>query len=354
MADDTPHISQTDTVTSVGREIAGLLDGDGREDEREEKEQSQESTETQQEQTQEGQDTTDLDTKDEETTDETKAEAEQEQEAEELRTLEDVAKRLGLESSEGLNNLKLSFKAAGQDTEATLHDLVSSYQQQSHLTSRLAEVSNERKQVETARVEYQEKVGAKIQSLDDTILALNSVIDSSVPDLAALKESDPTEYLLKQEEVRGLTTKINQAFAKRQAWIEEQEQHQQLQAQGYLQAQFQKLPELIPEWKDEGKAKAEKGEIKSYLGTAGFADQEIGQLHDARHVALVRKAMLYDKLQQSKPVVINRVSKALKPGAAQPSHDANSGLKQRALKSGSVNDMGKYFAARINEANREK
>lgn len=81
------------------------------------------------------------------------------------------------------------------------------------------------------------------------------------------------------------------------------------------------LLHAIPEWNESGKWEAEAQALGRFLAKAGFADDELGDVHDHRLIVLARKAMLYDQLMRSKPLAEKKLAAAptmLSPGAAQP------------------------------------
>ena len=71
----------------------------------------------------------------------------------------------------------------------------------------------------------------------------------------------------------------------------------------------------------------------------GFTDQELSQVYDSRHVLVLHKAAMYDKLQKSKPGVQKKVANApkmIKSGTKQTKAttmykgDKNNNLKAQA------------------------
>lgn len=344
--ENTPHDG---TVEDAGRYISGLLEqADNKTDAPKETQEA-----TQEDTSQERDEGTD----NPETEDTSADTSDAEQEAEELRSLTDIAKRLGV-NQEQLNQIRVQAKVNGQDTEATLHDLVTSYQLQGHLNRKSMELSEAQKQAEIARNHYQQQINERVQQLDNAILALHATYSGmSDEQLQKLKEEDPDQYLLERDKQRDLEAKIGEAFRQRQAWIQEQEHQQQEQMQEYLRRQQIDLLERIPDWKDATKKSTEQAQIRSYLASKGFDNQEIAAVNDARYVDIVRDAMLYRQLKDSKPQIQKRVAevhKVQKPGTAQTKAEREqnhiNAVKQRAFKSGSIKDMGNYFGELLKEA----
>lgn len=100
-------------------------------------------------------------------------------------------------------------------------------------------------------------------------------------------------------------------------------QEQTEQMRGLITQEAARLPDVIPEWKDEKVASREREELKSYLLDSGVAEEELGALVRASHIAVLRKAMLFDKGQ-------SRVRKARKAG--QSGKTVRSGSRQQQVK----------------------
>lgn len=128
-----------------------------------------------------------------------------------------------------------------------------------------------------------------------------------------LIDSDPVEAMKLDRQYRELQNYYGQAQQQVQASYQNLTQAQAQQQQAMLQREYQAMMTAIPEWRDEGKATAEKSELKSYLAKSGYSEGEIDQAYDHRAISIARKAMLYDKLMSQKPEVNKRVAEAPKP-----------------------------------------
>jgi len=87
------------------------------------------------------------------------------------------------------------------------------------------------------------------------------------------------------------------------AQMQQSEYQQQLQQR--TQEEAQKLSQVLPEFSDPTKGEQIRNEIRNYGKSIGFTDQELSQVYDSRHVLTLHKAMMYDKLQKSKPAAKN-------------------------------------------------
>lgn len=353
-----PEQTQDTSVEGTGKLIAGLLEtAEGGKDVPAPKPETPEPPETTKEEPQQGKtdDVSEPEEKEPEgkeatTQDESADKAEEEQEAEELRTWNDVAKRLGVEP-EALNQIRIQAKVDGQDTEATLHDLVSSYQQQGYLSRKSQELSEAQRQAEAARAQYQQQVDERIQQLDDVMLGLNASLQmKSEQELAQLQQEDETAFLLEVTRQNQIKEKIQRAFNERDAWIQSKQAEAQQQREEFIAQQKELVTQIVPQWKDPVKATTERAQIRQYLQNHGFNDSEIAQVADARQIAVLRDALMYRQLLASKPEVTKRVTPkqvVQKAGTNVSRADATTqrinALKERANKTGSVDDFGEYF-----------
>jgi hypothetical protein len=112
----------------------------------------------------------------------------------------------------------------------------------------------------------------------------------------------------------------------------QQEQMQLIQQR--VSEEKSKLVERIPEWRDEEVATREKAGLINFAQRVGFTSDELSQVVDSRLVDVLRRAYLYDQLQQEKPVARKKVAKApkmVKGGKPKTSQDVASEKKRKAF-----------------------
>jgi hypothetical protein len=164
-------------------------------------------------------------------------------------------------------------------------------------TQELAEARREMaaqyEEIERERAQYAQMLPALQERLQQPV--------EQEPDWDTLYDTDPTmaakaeRQWRKQQEERAAQLDAVQAERQRMAQLEHQ-RVEQMQAQ-YFEQQRQILPEIIPEWRDTSVASKEAKDIRSFLLTEGFTEQDVNGLTNATLVKLARKAMLYDKGQ---------------------------------------------------------
>ena len=181
--------------------------------------------------------------------------------------------------------------------------------------------------------------------------AIEQFIVSQAPqeDLNLLKENDPIGYAVKVAELSEKKDQLN-AIRAEQYRIGQIQQSEQAQAMQQRVAQeAQKLTAILPEFSDPTKGETVRKEIRNYGKTLGFTDEELSNVYDSRHVVTLHKAMMYDKLQKSKPAITKKLSEApkmLKAGSGNTKPNNSETIKkqtQQLRESGKVRDAAALF-----------
>ena len=245
---------------------------------------------------------------------------------------------------------KYRVKAAGEDKEVTLDELIKSYQLGTDYTKKSQAVAEERKAVEAERHAVQEAKALRdqyAQQLGIIEQMLNQ--PQQTEDLDYLKETDPIGYAVKVAELSQKEKQLAQVRAQREMISQQQEYDRQQQMKQMIAAESEKLVAVLPEFADPSKGEVIRKDIRTYGKQMGFSDDELANVFDSRAVLTLYKAMQYDKLQSAKPGITKKVAeapKAIKPGVSKPK-DSNSEeirkLKSRAKSTGSVRDAANVF-----------
>jgi hypothetical protein len=240
-------------------------------------------------------------------------------------------------------------KAAGEEREVTLDELIKSYQLGTDYTKKSQAVAEERKVVESERQAVQEA-----KQLRDTYAQRLEMIEQMLQpqqeeNLEYLKETDPIGYSVKVAEMVQKEKQLAAVQAERSRIQQQQEQDRQAQMQHVVAEEMQKLSAAIPEFTDPAKGEAIRNDIRAFGKQLGFSDNELAAVYDSRAVLTLYKAMQYDKLVASKPAItkkVNEAPKAIKSGVSKP-RDSNAEetrkLKARARASGSIRDAASVF-----------
>jgi len=208
-------------------------------------------------------------------------------------------------------------KAAGEEKDVTLDELMQGYQLGADYTKKTQELAELRKANEAEARAIQESKQVR-DTYAQRLKAIEEFLTQgdSQEDLAALKENDPIGYAVKVAEQTEKKQQLD-AIKLEQDRIAREQQADYAQAmQRYVADEAQKLNKVLPEFSDKVKGEQLRNEIRNYGKTIGFTDQELAQVYDSRYVLTLHKAMQYDKLQKSKPSVKKKVAEAPKMAKA--------------------------------------
>ena len=244
---------------------------------------------------------------------------------------------------------KFRVKAAGEEREVTLDELIKSYQLGTDYTKKSQAVAEERKAVEAERQRIEEAKYLRDQYAE-RLQVIEQMLNQQpeAENLDYLKENDPIGYAVKVAELSQREKQLAQVQAERQRIAEQQERERQEELGKVIQAEARKLAEAIPDYADPKKGEAMRRELREFGLKVGFSDQELAGVYDSRAVVTLWKAMQYDKLQSSKPAItkkVNEAPKVMKSGVSQPrdSNDELRKLKARAKQTGRVADAARAF-----------
>jgi hypothetical protein len=125
----------------------------------------------------------------------------------------------------------------------------------------------------------------------------------------------------------------------------QEDSEQRANLEKYVDSQKGVLKELIPEWKDQKLADAEKKLILEYGLGVGFDQKELDQAFDARAVATMRKAALYDQLTAKRKGLkpVQRTSMKAGSQAGDPKEVRSGKASARLKKSGNIDDAAAVF-----------
>jgi hypothetical protein len=241
-------------------------------------------------------------------------------------------------------------KAAGEEREVTLDELIKSYQLGTDYTQKTQSLAEQRKALEAER-QAVEQAKALRDQYAERLQAIQQVLaeQSKGENLEALKESDPIGYAVKVAELQQRREQLAAVQAEQQRIAYQQQSEHQQRLASIVAEEQQKLAQAIPEFADPQKGETVRGEIRTYAKQLGFTDQELAQVYDSRAVLTLWKAAQYDKLLSQKPGVQKKVAEApkvLKPGTSRPVNTEEMAIRdQRKVlkKTGKARDAAAIF-----------
>jgi hypothetical protein len=241
-------------------------------------------------------------------------------------------------------------KAAGEERDVTLDDLIKSYQLGTDYTQKTQALAEQRKAIEAEKAAVEQAKQLRDQyaqrlELIEKVLAEQNKSE----DLEYLKESDPFGYAIKGMEQIQRDKQLAAIQAERRSIAEKQNAERQSQLQQYIAEQQAKLQQAIPEYSDPQKGEEVRRDIRAYAQNVGFTESELNQVYDSRAVQVLWEAAQYRKLMSNKPEVAKRVAEAprtLKPGTGavkNPESDAIKADRSRLRKTGKARDAAALF-----------
>lgn len=220
---------------------------------------------------------------------------------------------------------------------------------QADYTRKTQELAEQRRKVE-AEWQRATEVNQQAQAVLRNFLSQ----DEPEPDWDTLKREDPYEFSQKVAEWQVSQHRKAQAYQQLQGLQAEQSQRQQQMEQAYIAEQEAKLLDLMPSWRKPETRQKATAQLVDYLKNDwGANDAEITALSkgDARVLAAVEKARLWDQLQANKGKVQKKVENKppVKPGSSRTKADRRTEKVQtaqnRLKRTGRLNDAASAIDA---------
>ena len=242
------------------------------------------------------------------------------------------------------------IKAAGEEKDVTLDDLVKSYQLGADYTKKTQEIAEQRRAIEAERAAIEESrqlrdaYAQRLQAIEQFLAQ-----QQSEDDLEMLKETDPIGHAVRVAELSQKEKQLTAVRTEQQRIAQQQQAEYRQNLQKFVQNEMAKLSQALPDFADADKAQAIRSDLRKFANGIGYSDEELSQVYDSRHVQVLYKAMQYDKLMQSKPQItkkVNEAPKMLKPGVAKAKSSEADALKKdkaRLRQSGRVADAAAIF-----------
>lgn len=227
----------------------------------------------------------------------------------------------------------VTVKVDGKEQEVTLREALNGYSRTADYSRKTMELAEQRKAMQA---EFQ-AVQEERQQYAQLLTALSGQLQSlqpAEPDWETLYREDPLEYVRQKDLYRERQEKLVAAHSEMQRIQQLQAMEQQQALGGYVQEQFGKLVEALPQWKNPEVREAERAKIREYGTRLGFSDEELSQAYDHRAVLALYKAMKFDEMMSNKP----------KPAAAQP------GAPKAVPAGGQTNSVPKRAASEVTRA----
>lgn len=251
---------------------------------------------------------------------------------------------------DGEEEQRFVVKAAGEEREVTLQELIEGYQKGTDYHKKTNQLAEQRKTVEAERAAIEQAKQAR-DAYAQRLQVMDSFLSQQmqVEDIQGLKETDPIAYAVKVAERTEQEKQLAQLRAEQLRIAREQQSEHEAVMERRLVDEAKKVAEAIPDYAHPEKGEKVRSELRVFAKSIGYSDAELANATDSRAVLTLYMASQYQKLQKAKPGVTKRVTEApkmLRSGNATSKTIATEAAKQdfaRLKKTGSRQDAAKVF-----------
>lgn len=246
---------------------------------------------------------------------------------------------------------KLKVKLDGVETELPEDEVVKGYQRNADYTRKTQAAAELRKSLEAEAAQVKAERSQYAAHLHDLKTALESM-QGKEPDWESLKQGDPATFAATYTSWKIGQDNIAKVAAEQAAVAQRAAADAHKERAAMLQRESEKLIEMIPSWKDEEVAKAEKTDLVAYARSKGFTDEELSQVTDHRTLGLLRDAWLGAKKVAAQPAIKAKIEavKVAAPGpVATVSRSKEQAVKdaaKRVAKTGKSDDFADWLEKR--------
>ena len=252
------------------------------------------------------------------------------------------------EFEESEEEQRFVVKAAGEEREVTLQELIEGYQKGTDYHKKTNQLAEQRKAVEAERSAIEQAKQAR-DAYSQRLQAMDNFLNQQMrgEDIESLKDVDPIAYAVKVAERTQQEKQIQQIRAEQQRIAREQHAEREAQMERHLVEEAKRVAEAIPDYGHPEKGEKVRSELRSFAKSIGYSENELANATDSRAVLTLWMASQYQKLQKSgvnKKVV--EAPKSLKSGNSTGKTIATEQAKAdfaRLKKTGSRQDAAKVF-----------
>lgn len=219
------------------------------------------------------------------------------------------------------DDLTVKVKVDGEELEVSLAELRNGYSRTADYTRKSTALAEQRKALEAEA----ESIRGERALYEQLLPKLREQIEqqaSQEPDWDALYEDDPIEAARLERHWRKSrdeqARKLEAVKAEEKRLAEAKLAEQRAAMQKALEAERAKIPEVIPEWKDQEVMNREADEMRKWAISQGISQDELNAIQQANVLGILRKAMMYDKGRKNMEQAKNPVKKknvVVRPGS---------------------------------------
>ena len=209
-----------------------------------------------------------------------------------------------------------TVKVDGEQVEVSLSDLKQGYSGQKYVQKGMQEAAEQRK----AAAEAYDSLIAQRQQLAELVNMVQEGQVATPPQEPSreLFDSDPIGYMEAKMDYDEKLKHFEAQQSQLQAVMQQETQAEAQARAEYMKAEAKKLVEAVPELEDAANAASFRDTISKAAQAYGYSAEEISGISSHRDLLVLRDAMKYRELMESKTKATQKVKKArpvIKPGA---------------------------------------
>jgi hypothetical protein len=248
----------------------------------------------------------------------------------------------------------LTIEIDGKSVELSKSEIQSSYLRQADYTRKTQALAEERRQFSSELDQAKEDRQLYAQLLPAIVQQLQSSLPQ--PPDPSLIDIDQARFLKEQIIYERKVGDYKAALSEQERLKLEADEDKSREVQAYVQTNALKLPEFIPEWKDQKIKSRDAQKVREYLktrwGNDSYTDEQINQAYDAKMVTMAYEAMRWRELKNSKPRPDAPLEKSIRtsPPPSKPQTAKTKAFveaKKRLKQTGSLRDAASVFESLI-------
>ena len=237
-------------------------------------------------------------------------------------------------------------KVQGETLKVTLEEALAGYSRTEDYTrKRQADVEEHATEM-TGVWEVRSTYDAHLAQLQEVMKQLVP----AEPDWGKLREEDPGKYAAAKQDYNDQVVALEKVTEERGRVQAETDKETIAARSVYLQGEFDKMVEAIPEWKNEAVRATEIGELRDFAQkNYGFSDEDLNSVVDHRILLLLRDSKQTQEKTKKGKKEIRRKGKGarkMKPGSSRTlkrksktkDREANQRARETLAQSGNVQD----------------
>jgi len=248
------------------------------------------------------------------------------------------------DEDEELLNRKFTVMVDGAEEEITLREALDGGIRTKTFYKRMNQLDNARKDLQT----HAQTIVADRQRYDSMLSEAEELLSGILPaepDWDKLFAEDPKAARELQKQYDNYKGKITEIREKRLKAQRDQAERSVKEMEEYTRSEFPKFA-AHAKWRDKESMQKDINSMRKSALTAGFSEEEVGQVLDHRMLIVLLKASKYDRMMAAKPKPVSTTKTPVSPGAGSKSTAQRGiiGAQKKLARSGSIDDATNVFA----------